>query len=62
VPSPSSDTPVAASDASAELEFLDDSAPEQTPAEAAEAAEFELPGAALEPASRSEPEAAAEDL
>ena len=52
----------AASDASAELEFLDDSAPEQTPAEAAEAAEFELPEAALEPASRPESEAAAEDL
>ena len=38
--------------AAAEVEYLDDSAPEQTPAEAAEAAEFELPDAALEPASQ----------
>ena len=51
----------AASGSPDELEFLDDSAPEQTPAEAAEAAEFELPEAALDPAPQAESDAASED-
>ena len=56
--------------AAAEVEYLDDEAPAQTPAEAAEAAEFELPGsnveqadteqAEAEPASASEPDAVPE--
>jgi len=39
----------AATDAAGEVEYLDDEAPRQTPAEAAEAAEFELPAAATGP-------------
>jgi large subunit ribosomal protein L9 len=47
--------------AAAEVEYLDDSESKQTPAEAAEAAEFELPDASLEPASQAESDAASED-
>jgi large subunit ribosomal protein L9 len=47
--------------AAAEVEYLDDSESKQTPAEAAEAAEFELPEAALEPAPQAESDAASEE-
>jgi len=47
--------------AAAEVEYLDDSESKQTPAEAAEAAEFELPDAAVEPAPQTESDAASEE-
>ena len=47
----------AAADAAAEVEYLEEEAPAQTPAEAAEAADFELPAAESQP----EADAAVED-
>jgi large subunit ribosomal protein L9 len=47
--------------AAAEVEYLDDSESKQTAAEAAEAAEFELPEATLEPAPQADSDAASEE-